>query len=81
MRDQVRRQHAVPGGRLPQELRAEILALVADPAGEDVRAVSEAAQELRHLPGMTERIRHIAHAHGSPERRGDARALLKIANE
>ncbi len=72
MRDQMCCQHAVPGGRLPEELSAQVLPLITDAAREDIRAVPEAAKELRHLPGMTERISHVAHAHSSTERRGHA---------
>src|SRR6185436_4791414 len=47
--DDVRREDAVARRSLPAELRADPFALVADATREDIRAVSEAAQDLRRL--------------------------------
>src|SRR6266540_24957 len=70
-----------PGRRLPAELRPETLALVANTAGEHVRAISEAAQYLRRLRRMAERVGDVSHAHGTAERRRDAETFLEVAHE
>ncbi len=54
-------EHPAAVGGLPDELETHLLDLVAVAPGVDERVDPDAAEELRELRGMSERVGHVAH--------------------
>ena len=81
VRDLVRGEHTVARWRVPPEFAPKVLALVPHAAREHIGVVPEAAQELRHLRGMTEWVGHVRDARRASERSGDPQPLLEIADQ
>jgi len=77
----MRREHAVTRWRLPAELAPELLTLVANASREHIGLVPEAAQHLRELRRVAERVGDVRDARRAAERSRDPQPLLQVAHD
>ncbi len=76
----VHRDHLAPVGRAPPVLQAGTVDVVAVSPGVDEGVDPRAAEKLRHLSRMTERVGHVPHLLRAPDLRGHRMTVQQVAD-